>query len=84
MAVKVFGLDVGGSDGNTRGRGSRAKGNRNSRSSRSSNSKRDPPSLSSGVAGLINEVLGGNESDGDDNGLIDVWFERKSGKGKKK
>ena len=83
MAVKVFGLDVGGSDSNTRGRGSRAKGNRNSRSSRSSRSKTDPP-LSSGVVGLLNEVLGGNGSDSGDNGLIDVWFERKNGKGKKK
>lgn len=87
VAVKVFGLDVGGSsndDNNRRGRGSREKGGRNNRSTSARSSKiRDPPSLSSGVAGLINRVLGGSESESDD-GLIDVWFERKSGKGKKK
>lgn len=86
MAVKVFGLDVGGSssdNNNRRGRVSRGKGGRNNRSRSARNRQRgDPPSLTSGVAGLITGVLGDSESDSDD-GLIDVWFERKSGKKRK-
>jgi hypothetical protein len=90
VAVKVFGLDVSGSsdyNNNRRGGGSRGKGGRNNRSSslRNNNSKRDSgSSFTSGVAGLLNGVLGGSESDNDDDGLIDVWFERKSGKKGKK
>lgn len=90
VAVKVFGLDVGGSsdyDRNTRGRGSRGKTRRNGRSTSSRNSKRDSSSGPSAIAGLLNGVLGGSvDSDGSDDGLIDVWFERKKSgnKGKKK
>ena len=86
VAVKVFGLDVGGSsdyDGNSRGRGSRRKGGRNARSSSSRNNKRGSSSRPSGIAGLLNGVLGSGDSDSSDDGLIDVWFERKSGNKKK-
>jgi hypothetical protein len=93
VAVKVFGLDVGGSSGssnydnNSRGRGSRGKSSKNNRSnSARSTDERNTSgsSLTSGVAGLLNGVLGGSsDSEGSDDGLIDVWFERKGGKKKR-
>lgn len=84
VSVKVFGLDVSGSTDGSRSGKSMGRSKRGApRERRSIPSAQDRDSDGPNLAGLLGSVLNTGSGDSDD-GLVDVWFERKSTKGGKK
>ena len=83
VSVKVVNLDISGSsrDGNSSSGGgrSRREASKKRRSMVSAEQDNDGPN----IVGLLGSVLSNTTQDNDD-GLVDVWFERKSTNGKKK